>query len=80
MNDMNAKEAREKATSVTEGINANQYKDVKKKIEEAVYRGQLSCNYYDSLNNAVIEKLRSEGYKVDSYYDQRDGSTISISW
>lgn len=80
MNDMNAKEAREKATSFTEGINASQYKDVKKRIEEAVYRGNLSCTYYKSLNDTVIEKLRSEGYQVDTYFDQIDGSSISISW
>jgi chorismate mutase len=77
---MNAKEAREKATSIKNGINSAQYKKVMEKIEEAVKKGQLSVSYYSSLTHTVIQQLKSEGYEVISHYDQRDGTTININW
>ena len=77
---MNAKEAREKATSIKYGIDLSQYKKVMEKIEEAVKKGQLSVSYYSSLTHTVIEQLKAEGYKVISHHNQRDGTTININW
>ena len=41
---------------------------------------EYSCYFHDSLRNDVENKLKSEGYEISSWYDQRDGATITITW
>ena len=77
---MNAQEAREKAMSIGSGKVAKQYNDVKNRIYKAVENGEFNAHYYDPLLEGVKQKLELEGFKIVSYYDQRDGTNITISW
>ena len=77
---MNAKEAREKALSVNNTRNKNQYDSIKKTINDAVEDGELSCYWYDSIRNVVQQKLENEGYKFSEYSSQKDGTTVTITW
>lgn len=77
---MNAQEAREQAMSVTQGRNQVQYAEVMSLVKNAVENGYFTTNYYKPLLPAVETELEKEGYKVTSYSDQRDGTTVTISW
>ena len=50
--------------------------DIKKEAED----GGTTLSYYKSISEAVQQQLESRGFKVDTYYDQRDGNYSSISW
>jgi hypothetical protein len=77
---MNAKEAREKALDITGAKEKEQYSAIKTVISIAVDNGELSVHTYTPLLASVRRKLEKEGYTVNSYYDQRDGTTNTISW
>ena len=80
---MNAKEARQKALSINEGRNKLQYQKVVELIEKAVEDGKFEVNFYlgnTSLTSGVDAKLKEDGFKVTSYSDQRDWTTITIRW
>lgn len=77
---MTAKEAREKASSITTSQNSKIMEDIRSGIAKAVTNGKFSIYYYNSLPNAISDHLKSEGYTVDEFFDQRDGTTITISW
>jgi len=77
---MNAKEAREKSLRITGDKEKSQYNSIKARIEVAVDKGELSANYFSSLMPAVNKKLLEEGYEVSSYFDLRDGTTVTIKW
>ena len=77
---MNAREARQKSLSITGTAEKRQYAEIKNKISTSVDSGKLSCHYYKTIMLAVQLKLEAEGYNVASHFDQRDGTTITISW
>jgi len=77
---MNAKEAREKALQITGDKEKSQYNSIKERIEVAVDKGELSAHYFSSLMPAVNKKLIDEGYKISSYFDQREGTMVTIKW
>ena len=77
---MDAKTARAKALSVTEGQNNSQYKEVLDSINKEVEKGKFKAYFYKSLSMGVQNKLTMDGYHISEHSDQRDGTTITISW
>ena len=77
---MDAKEARRRALDITGAKEKQQYADIKAIIEVSVDEGKLQCHAYKSIMPAVAIKLESEGYKIKTFSDQRDGTTVTISW
>lgn len=77
---MDAKEARKKALSITGKKERDQYDALKTVIELAVDKGELFARTYTPIMPSVKRKLEEEGYDVEEHYDQRDGTTNTISW
>jgi len=77
---MNAKEARQKALAIDHGKVSEQYEAIKAEIELAVYEGKFQAYYYSSILPGVKTALEGEGFQVDSFWDQKEGTTITISW
>lgn len=49
-------------------------------IETAVKRNELSTYVGISAHQLTIIELEKRGFKVKAHDDQRDGSSLSISW
>ncbi len=77
---MDAKEARRKSLEITGYAEKKQYTDIKADITLKVDSGKMSCYFYKSIMPSVKIKLEGEGYKISSYDDQREGTTVTISW
>lgn len=77
---MDAQEARKKATDINTGKNQDQYMKVKDSIRAAAENGELKCYAYESLRPSVLTALTAEGFVVSEFFDQRDGTTVTISW
>jgi len=77
---MNAQEARKRALEITGSAEKTQYAEIQNKIGVAVDDGKMECHYYNSVMPAVSVRLASEGYKISSYFDQREGTTVTITW
>ena len=78
---MNAQEAREKARQIREQKENKEYTFVKRKIEEAVSKGELSVVIYEKISEVITLKLRKEGYTISSSTDTKDLSTVTyINW
>ena len=78
---MNASEARKKATSVNNTVNATLLAEIEKKIEQAVANGATSVDVGYISNPTVMKALEDNGYKVKNFTDPRGGeSWCTISW
>lgn len=77
---MDAKEARKRALKITGDKEKEQYHSIKMVISISVDEGKLSATTYTPLMSAVKRKLEEEGFRVNVYSDQRDGTTNTISW
>ena len=77
---MNAKEAREKALSITGDLESKQYETIKKRIQQKVDIGQLSASFDLTLYPAVKIKLEAEGYKISTFNERMEGTTTNIKW
>jgi hypothetical protein len=77
---MDAKEARRRSLDITGNNEKTQYAEIHNWIVKEVNLGNFSVSYYKSLLSSVKKKLEDEGYGVDVYFDQRDGTTNTISW
>jgi len=77
---MNVQEAKRKALNIREGKNHLQYEAILEVINEKVLEGKFATYFYEFLTPGVHAKLVEDGYTVSEYSDQRDGTTITISW
>lgn len=77
---MKAAEARKTAYIVNTDLIASQYAEIMKLIESEANKGKYSCYFYNSLIPDVENKLREDGYHINTHFDQRDGTTIIIEW
>lgn len=78
---MNASEARKKATSVNNTVNATLLAEIEKKIETAVNVGGTTVDVAYLSNSTVMKALEDNGYKVENNTDPRGGdSWCTISW
>ena len=77
---MNAKEARAAANHHNLTANTSQYTNIKLMIEKESKTGGYSITIYTPLLAPVHNKLKEEGFDVKNHFDQRDGTTVVISW
>ncbi len=78
---MNASEARKRATSTSNAVNASLLAEIEKQIEKAVNDGDTSVNVAYLSNPHVRKALEDNGYKVENNTDPRGGdSWCIISW
>ena len=77
---MKATEARNKAYIVNTDLLTSQYAEIIKLIELEANKGNYFCFYHKSLIPDVKEKLCADGYKINTYFYLRDGTTITITW
>lgn len=77
---MNASEARKKATSVNNTVNATLLAEIEKKIEMAVNAGDTVVNVAYLNNPHVRKALEDNGYRVTNNDDTRGESWCTISW
>ena len=77
---MNAEQAWEKALKITSEKERSQYISIKEDIEIEVDKGYMETRFYNSLMPSVEIALKSEGFKVSEFFDQKDGTTITIKW
>ena len=77
---MNAKEAREKALTITGDNEKKQYDAIQLVIGLAADEGKLKTHTYVPLFPSVKLKLEEEGYSISEFFDQRDGTTVTINW
>jgi hypothetical protein len=78
---MNAKEARQTALDINTNKFNIQYSEIKKKIDNEVKEGNFECSFFSEILSDVKTKLIEEGFTFESeHYDQRDGTTIKITW
>lgn len=80
-NNMNAKEARQKAVMFLNTRDEIQFTLIKQQIKDKAVKGEFELLFYNRLHDSVKKLLEKEDYSVvrDSY--DRDGSTTyKISW
>lgn len=78
---MNAKEAREKATSLENEKIYKQLQEIQQEIEKRVKEARLEAHYYEKVHFKVIEQLKHDGYTVTEFDGgQREGYTLTIKW
>lgn len=54
--------------------------EISKMIDKSIHLGEFHINYYDTISNEVIVKLRDLGYNIDDCSSQKDGYCYRISW
>ena len=78
---INAEQAYKETKQIESMLYDKIIKNINNQIQIAISQGRYSINIYDqNFNDAIINKLREAGYKVETMFDQRDGDTITISW
>ena len=77
---MNAREARDIAFKINTDAVESQYADIQKQIENAAKEGKYEAYFFEPLKPDVRDIIEKDGYRVQSFSDQRDGTTITISW
>ena len=75
---MNAKEARERMTDVSQGRAKIELDAIEKLINKSVENAECLC-HVGAIMPIVKEHLKSLGYKVSSYND-RNETCSTISW
>lgn len=77
---MIAEEARKKALEVKNKEIYGEYETISNDILKEVNKGKFSLVVYSNLKPEVIKILKEEGYKVESFSEQREGSWTTIEW
>lgn len=77
---INAKEARIKSENSINEEYLKQKQSVEKLIQKANSEGKFEIFLYDSLDKKLEKELIVLDYEVNSFFDQKDGWTIKISW
>jgi hypothetical protein len=75
--------ARETAYNVLSKNIEAELEECEKKIKEAVSENKMTTTIYSfgrQMNQKTVQVLESRGFKVKQHDDQRDGSSLVISW
>ena len=76
---MKASEARSKTYDVIRTKVLLDTAEVNNKIDKAIMKGEFIVHIYADLNEAAINHLKSDGYKVERV-DDRNETYLTISW
>jgi hypothetical protein len=77
---MNAKEARDTATSIVTGDNNSQLSEIMGKIKKSVSAGEFETWYYGSIHDVVRTRLSEMGCEVLPAQVDRNESATKIKW
>lgn len=78
---MTAKEARELALKKGIAYAEGELAPIRKAIDAAVEQGRMGiCLPNVNLGPLAFQKLTDEGYTVRNHDDQRDGTSLEVSW
>ena len=77
---MNAKEARNLASSVLTGENNSQLSEILSDIKQAANKGEFETWYYNSIRPLVRNALVDMGYEVGYTQFDRNESMTKINW
>jgi uridine phosphorylase len=73
--------ARETADSVLSKKVEAELEECEKKIEFAVSENKMTTTIYSFYGQPkTVQELESRGFKVKQHDDQREGSSLTISW
>lgn len=73
--------ARETAETVLGKKVEAELEECEKKIREAVIENKMTTTIYSFYGQSkTVQELESRGFKVKQHDDQRDGSSLTISW
>jgi len=80
-NKVTAQWARETADKVLSKKVDGELEICEKKIREAVSQNKMTVTIYSFTSESMtVKELESRGFKVKQHDDQRDGSSLTISW
>lgn len=77
---MKASEARSIAIEANTGADAKALNAALSAIQNAAQKGSYSCIMYDQLPQDAYAILRSYGYKLREWGNQREGYGCEITW
>lgn len=81
---MKASEARamvEQSSKELEANDQSQYNDIMRNIQAEIKKNlSYEMWYYKTISKPLIKRLVDDGYKVENYSDQREGTMYKISW
>jgi len=73
--------ARETADTILSQKISAELKECERKIREAVSENKMTTTIYSFYGQLkTVQELESRGFKVKQHDDQRDGSSLTISW
>ena len=78
--DINAEWARNQANKVLGDRVQAELSNCESTIKNAANRNEMSCYVGIYAHSKTIQELRSRGFEVKQYDDQREGSSLYISW
>lgn len=78
--DINAEWARNQANKVLGDRVQAELAKCESAIKNAANRNEMSCYVGFYAHEKTIQELTNRGFKVKQYDDQRDGSSLHISW
>lgn len=77
---INATDARKITKESLERIQTEFLDEIMPEIKSQAAQGKSSIHWYYEISNAGLDALRNFGYKVEDFYNQKDGYTYKISW
>lgn len=77
---MNAQQARDTAKSVNTQDTSKGLSSARSAIEKGAKSGAYSVFIYDRLSDDAKAILKTEGFKLREWEDQRDGYGCEITW
>jgi len=77
---MKAIEARKLANDINEKSNKSDFYEIIDAVRDAVSMGKYHTIVDIIPSDKVVIDLRNDGYKVDTFFNQKDGNYTQILW
>ena len=77
---LDASEARKLSEAAISADDEKQFEEIATIIISNINIGSTGFNYYKSIRPNIIKNLKTKGYKIEDYSNQRDGCQFKISW
>ena len=77
---MTAEQSYQLASKILQERKSQQIRSILEEIEKEARSGKFSTYWAESLHDGVETELKKLGYDVKEMHNQKDGSTVTISW
>lgn len=77
---INAADAKKIVKQSLERIQNNFLDEIMPEIKMTAEQGKSSIHWYYEISDTGLDALRDLGYRVEDFYNQKDGYTYLISW